>query len=194
MKSVAVFCGSSMGASPSYKEGAIELGQELAKQGITLIYGGASVGIMGTVADAVLESGGKVIGVLPKMLEDREIAHRGLTELIVVNSMHERKTKMSELAEGFIALPGGPGTMEEFFEIFTWAQLGLHGKPCGILNINGYFDLMLQFFRHMNEQQFLQDKYASMVLADTDPAGLLDKFRAYQPPSVKTYIKEGSQT
>ena len=194
MKSVAVFCGSSMGASPSYKEGAIELGQELAKQGITLIYGGASVGIMGTVADAVLESGGKVIGVLPKMLEDREIAHRGLTELIVVNSMHERKTKMSELAEGFIALPGGPGTMEEFFEIFTWAQLGLHGKPCGILNINGYFDLMLQFFRHMNEQQFLQDKYASMVLADTGPAGLLDKFQAYQPPSVKTYIKEGSQT
>jgi len=191
MKSIAVFCGSSMGALPSYREGAVELGKELARQGITLVYGGASVGIMGTVADAVLEAGGKAIGVLPKMLEDREIAHRGLTELIVVNSMHERKTKMSDLADGFIALPGGPGTMEEFFEVFTWGQLGLHGKPCGILNIDRYFDLLLAFFGHMNEQQFLQDKYASMVLSDSSPAGLLGKFRAYQPPSVKTYIKEG---
>ncbi len=191
MKSIAVFCGSGMGALPSYREGAVELGKELARQGITLVYGGASVGLMGTVADAVLESGGKAIGVLPKMLEDREIAHRGLTELIVVNSMHERKTKMSELADGFIALPGGPGTMEEFFEVFTWGQLGLHGKPCGILNVDRYFDLLLAFFRHMNEQQFLQDKYASMVLSDSGPAGLLDKFRAYRPPSVKTYIKEG---
>lgn len=191
MKSIAVFCGSSMGALPSYREGAVELGKELARQGITLVYGGASVGIMGTVADAVLEAGGNAIGVLPKMLEDREIAHRGLTELIVVNSMHERKTKMSDLADGFIALPGGPGTMEEFFEVFTWGQLGLHGKPCGILNIDRYFDLLLAFFGHMNEQQFLQDKYASMVLSDSTPAGLLDKFRAYQPPSVKTYIKEG---
>ncbi|MFB9279319.1 TIGR00730 family Rossman fold protein [Cohnella cellulosilytica] len=190
MKSIAVFCGSGMGARPSYREGAIELGQELARQGITLVYGGASVGLMGTVADAVLEAGGKAIGVLPKMLDDREIAHRGLTELIVVNSMHERKMKMSELADGFIALPGGPGTMEEFFEIFTWAQLGLHGKPCGILNVDRYFDLLLAFFRHMNEQQFLQDKYAPMVLSDSSPTGLLDKFRAYQPPSVKTYIKE----
>ncbi|WP_372630905.1 TIGR00730 family Rossman fold protein [Cohnella sp.] len=191
MKSIAVFCGSSMGALPSYREGAVELGKELARQGITLVYGGASVGIMGTVADAVLEAGGKAIGVLPKMLEDREIAHRGLTELIVVNSMHERKTKMSDLADGFIALPGGPGTMEEFFEVFTWGQLGLHRKPCGILNIDRYFDLLLAFFGHMNEQQFLQDKYASMVLSDSSPTGLLDKFRAYEPPSVKTYIEEG---
>ena len=190
MKSIAVFCGSGMGARPSYREGAIELGQELARQAITLVYGGASVGLMGTVADAVLEAGGKAIGVLPKMLDDREIAHRGLTELIVVNSMHERKMKMSELADGFIALPGGPGTMEEFFEIFTWAQLGLHGKPCGILNVDRYFDLLLAFFRHMNEPQFLQDKYAPMVLSDSSPPGLLVKFRAYQPPSVKTYIKE----
>jgi len=191
MKSIAVFCGSSMGALPSYREGAVELGKELVRQGITLVYGGAKVGIMGTVADAVLEAGGKAIGVLPKMLQDREIAHRGLTELIIVNSMHERKTKMSDLADGFIALPGGPGTMEEFFEVFTWGQLGLHGKPCGILNVDGYFDLLLAFFGHMNEQQFLQDKYASMVLSDSSPAGLLDKFRTYEPPSVKTYIKEG---
>lgn len=190
MRRIAVFCGSSNGASPVYKEEAVRLGKELAKRGITLVYGGASVGIMGTVADAVLEEGGQVIGVIPKMLEDREISHRGLTELIIVDSMHERKTKMSDLAEGFIALPGGPGTLEEFFEIFTWAQLGLHQKPCGILNVNGYYDLLVSFFDHMNEQQFLQDKYRSMALVGTDPGDLLDRFSTYIPPSVKTYITE----
>lgn len=190
MKRIAVFCGSSNGASPVYKEEAVRLGKELAKRGITLVYGGASVGIMGTVADAVLEEGGQVIGVIPKMLEDREISHRGLSELIIVDSMHERKTKMSDLADGFIALPGGPGTLEEFFEIFTWAQLGLHQKPCGILNVNGYYDLLVSFFDHMNEQQFLQDKYRSMALVGTDPGDLLDRFNTYTPPSVKTYITE----
>jgi len=190
MKSVAVFCGSSTGALPAYQEGAIALGKELARQNITLVYGGASVGIMGTVADTVLEAGGKVIGVIPKMLEEREISHKNLSELIVVNSMHERKTKMSDLADGFIALPGGPGTMEEFFEVFTWGQLGLHSKPCGILNIGGYYDLLLSFFTHMNEQKFMQDKYLSMVISDSSPGALLDKFRAYNPPAVKTYIKE----
>lgn len=190
MKRIAVFCGSSNGASPVYKEEAVRLGKELAKRGITLVYGGASVGIMGTVADAVLEEGGQVIGVIPKMLEDREISHRGLTELIIVDSMHERKTKMSDLADGFIALPGGPGTLEEFFEIFTWAQLGLHQKPCGILNVNGYYDLLVSFFDHMNEQQFLQDKYRSMALVGTDPGDLLERFNTYTPPSVKTYISE----
>ena len=190
MKSVAVFCGSSIGALPTYKEGAIALGKELAKQNITLVYGGASVGIMGTVADTVLKSGGQVIGVIPKMLEEREISHTNLTELIIVDSMHERKTKMSELADGFIALPGGPGTMEEFFEVFTWGQLGLHHKPCGILNIDHYFDQLISFFTHMNEQQFLQDQYLSMLLNDTDPANLIEKFRVYNPPAIKTYIKE----
>lgn len=190
MKRIAVFCGSSDGASPAYKEGAVLLGKEFAKRGITLVYGGASVGIMGTVADAVLEAGGQVIGVIPQMLEDREISHRGLTELFVVGSMHERKTKMTDLADGFIALPGGPGTLEEFFEIFTWAQLGLHQKPCGILNVNGYYDLLISFFNHMHEQQFLQEKYRSMALVDSNPAALIEKFNAYIPPSVKTYIKE----
>ncbi|SMF64923.1 hypothetical protein SAMN05661091_0116 [Paenibacillus uliginis N3/975] len=190
MKRIAVFCGSSDGASPAYKEGAVQLGKELARRGITLVYGGASVGIMGTVADAVLEAGGQVIGVIPQMLEDREISHRNLTELIVVGSMHERKTKMSDLADGFIALPGGPGTLEEFFEIFTWAQLGLHQKPCGILNVNGYYDLLISFFDHMHGQQFLHEKYRSMALVDSDPAGLIEKFNTYTPPSVKTYIKE----
>lgn len=190
MKRIAVFCGSSDGASPAYKEGAVKLGKELARRGITLVYGGASVGVMGTVADAVLEAGGQVIGVIPQMLEDREISHRGLTELIVVGSMHERKTRMAELSDGFIALPGGPGTLEEFFEIFTWAQLGLHQKPCGILNVNGYYDLLISFFDHMHEQQFLQEKYRSMALVASNPAELIEKFNTYIPPSVKTYIKK----
>ncbi|MEH6949456.1 TIGR00730 family Rossman fold protein [Peribacillus sp. Hz7] len=190
MKRIAVFCGSSIGASHTYKEGAIQLGKELARRGITLVYGGSSVGIMGTVADAVLEAGGQAIGVIPKMLEEKEIAHLHLTELIVVNSMHERKTKMVELADGFIALPGGPGTLEEFFEVFTWAQLGLHQKPCGILNIDHYYDLLISFFNHMNEQQFLQDKHRSIALVDSNPADLIEKFYTYTPPAVKTYIKE----
>lgn len=194
MKSVAVFCGSSMGASLAYKEGAVRLGKELARQKLTLVYGGSSVGIMGVVADTVLAEGGKVIGVIPKMLEEREISHPHLTELIVVDSMHTRKTKMAELADGFIALPGGPGTMEEFFEIFTWAQLGLHQKPCGILNVDQYYDLLISFFTHMNEQQFLQDLYMPIFLSDTDPASLIEQFRSYNPPPVKTYIEKKSQT
>lgn len=190
MKRLAVFCGSSIGASEAYKEGAIQLGNELARRGITLVYGGSSLGIMGTVANAVLESGGQVIGVIPKMLEDREIAHTNLTELIVVRSMHERKAKMVELADGFITLPGGMGTLEEFFEVLTWAQLGLHQKPCGILNINHYYDLLISFFNHMNEQQFLQDPYRSMALVDSNPGNLIDKFKTYVAPRVKTYIQE----
>ena len=190
MKSVAVFCGSSNGALETYKEGAIQLGKELARRKITLVYGGSSIGIMGVVANAVLESGGQVIGVIPTMLEEKEISHPNLTKLIVVHSMHERKAKMVDLAEGFIALPGGMGTLEEFFEVLTWAQLGLHQKPCGIFNINHYYDLMISFLDHINEQQFLQDKFRSMVLVDSNPNDLLDKFKTYVPPTVKTYIKE----
>ncbi|MED4041381.1 TIGR00730 family Rossman fold protein [Niallia taxi] len=139
MKKLAVFCGSSNGASKIYIESAKKLGKELAKRNISLVYGGASVGIMGAVADSVLNEGGYVIGVMPSFLDNREIAHKNLSELIIVDSMHERKAKMAALADGFIALPGGPGTMEEFFEVFTWGQLGLHKKPCGLLNINGFF-------------------------------------------------------
>ena len=190
MKRLAVFCGSSIGASEAYEEGAIQLGKELARRGITLVYGGSSLGIMGTVANAVLEAGGQVIGVIPKMLEEREISHPNLTELIVVQSMHERKAKMVDLADGFIILPGGMGTLEEFFEVLTWAQLGLHQKPCGILNIHHYYDLLISFFNHMNEQQFLQDQYRSMALVDSDPGNLIDKFKTYVAPKVKTYIKE----
>lgn len=190
MKKLAIFCGSSKGASEIYIEGAIKLGKELAKRNITLVYGGASVGIMGAVADSVLNEGGYVIGVMPSFLDNREIAHKNLSELIIVDSMHERKAKMAELADGFIALPGGPGTMEEFFEVFTWGQLGLHKKPCGLLNIDNYFDLLINFFRQMNKQEFLQEKYLSMLMNDSEPASLIEKFQTYNPPSVKTYIKD----
>ncbi|MCY9659964.1 TIGR00730 family Rossman fold protein [Paenibacillus chondroitinus] len=190
MKSIAVFCGSSEGSSSIYKENAVKLGHELAKRGITLIYGGANVGLMGAVADAVLEQGGQVIGVLPHFLQNREIAHKGLTELIMVNSMHERKAKMADMAEGFIALPGGPGTLEEYFEIFTWAQLGLHNKPCGLLNINQYFDPLVSMFDNMEREQFMQPKYRSIVIAEHTPEAILEKFSTYSAPSVKTYLTE----
>lgn len=188
MKSIAVFCGSSEGASSIYKESAAHLGRELAERQLTLIYGGAKVGLMGAVADAVLAHGGKAIGVLPYFLQSREIAHQGLTELILVDSMHERKAKMADLADGFVALPGGPGTLEEYFEIFTWGQLGLHQKPCGLLNVNGYFDPLLAMFDQMERERFMQPKYRSMVIADDTPEGILEQFARYEAPSVKTYL------
>ncbi|WP_042201723.1 TIGR00730 family Rossman fold protein [Paenibacillus camerounensis] len=190
MKSIAVFCGSSEGAQSIYKESAAKLGHELAKRHITLIYGGANVGLMGIVADAVLEHGGSVIGVLPQFLQNREIAHMGLTELIMVESMHERKAKMAELADGFIALPGGPGTLEEYFEIFTWGQLGLHQKPCGLLNINQYFDPLIAMFDTMERERFMQPKYRSMVINDVTSEGILNQFTNYKAPSVKSYLTE----
>jgi uncharacterized protein (TIGR00730 family) len=194
MKRLAVFCGSSNGASQAYKEGAIQLGKELARRDITLVYGGSSLGIMGTVANTVLESGGQVIGVIPTMLEEKEISHPHLTELIVVRSMHERKAKMVELADGFIALPGGMGTLEEFFEVLTWAQLGLHQKPCGILNIDHYYDLLLSFINYMNTEQFVQDKFRSMVLVESNASDLLEQFNSYVAPPVKTFLTHKDQT
>ena len=190
MKSIAVFCGSSNGASKVYIENAIKLGRELVKRDITLIYGGASVGVMGAVADAVLNEGGRVVGIMPAFLEQREISHKRLSKLIIVDSMHERKAKMAEFADGFVALPGGPGTLEEFFETFTWAQLGLHQKPCGLLNINEYFDPLIELFNHMTKEQVLQKKYRSMALVDKEPSQLLDKFISYEPPTIKTYINK----
>lgn len=142
---------------------------------------------MGAVADAVLERGGKVIGVLPYFLRDREIAHHGLTELIMVDSMHERKAKMAELADGFIALPGGPGTLEEYFEVFTWGQLGLHRKPCGLFNIRHYFDPLLAMFDTMERERFMKPEYRAMVITDDTPEGILDQFANYEAPAAKTY-------
>jgi uncharacterized protein (TIGR00730 family) len=190
VKSLAVFCGSRIGASDVYIEGAKKLGQELAKRQIRLIYGGSSVGMMGAVANTMLESGGQVIGVMPEFLDDKERSHKNLTELIIVGSMHERKTKMSDLADGFMALPGGPGTLEEFFEIFTWAQLGLHQKPIGLLNINHYFDLLISLFNQIANEQFMDEKFRNMALVDTEPQGLLDQFHSYTPPKVKVYLNE----
>lgn len=193
MKSLAVFCGASSGATNGYIESAINFGKELARQDITLIYGGSSVGMMGAVADSVLANGGKVIGVMPDFLDKKEVTHRQLSELIIVKSMHERKAKMSELADGFVALPGGPGTLEEFFEIFTWAQLGLHQKPLGILNVNHYYDPLIRLFNHMANEQFLHEKYRAMALVSDDASALIEKLKQYQPPKVETYINE-SQT
>ncbi|WP_121640538.1 TIGR00730 family Rossman fold protein [Virgibacillus sp. Bac330] len=189
MDKLAVFCGSRPGISPTYLEAATKLGKELANQHITLIYGGASVGLMGAVADAVLNEGGKAIGVIPEFLKNKEVYHKNLTELIIVDSMHERKMTMANLADGFIALPGGPGTLEEYFEVFTWAQLGLHQKPCGLLNINSYYNQLLHFFQHMQEQQFMEQKHLDVVLSDTNAIALIEKFRQYEPPAIKSFLR-----
>lgn len=173
-----------------YKESAILLGKELAARNITLIYGGATVGLMGAVADSVMQAGGRVIGVLPHFLKKREIEHTRLTELIMVDSMHERKLKMSELAEGFIAMPGGPGTMEEYFEIFTWAQLGLHHKPCGLLNVDHYYDPLIALFNRMAEEKFMQEQQRSIMLTDTTPQGILQQLAGYSPPPVKRVLTD----
>ncbi|EEG83993.1 MULTISPECIES: TIGR00730 family Rossman fold protein [Proteus] len=189
IKSIAVYCGSSLGASPIYKEQAIIFAKELVKRNITLIYGGASVGIMGTLADTVLAEGGKVIGVIPTLLEGREISHKNLTELHIVETMHQRKSKMIELAEGFVALPGGFGTLEEFSEVFTWSQIGLHQKPLGILNINQFYSPLLMMIDKMADEQFLHEKYRNMAIVEQCPIQLLDKFETYIAPPVKTYDK-----
>lgn len=187
---ITVFCGSSAGASEVYVTQVKEFGRELVKRDITLVFGGGRVGLMGTLADAVLEAGGQVIGIMPQFLDDKEIAHDGLTELIIVNTMHERKAKMAELADAFITLPGGPGTLEEFFEIFTWTQLGIHKKPSGILNINNYFDPIVQLFNHMTKEEFLEEKFRNMIAVDVDPGNLIDKLKYCEIPAIKTYLTE----
>lgn len=193
MNRLAVFCGSKDGAHPVFREAAGTLGQALAARGIGLVYGGSRVGTMGAVADATLAAQGQAIGVLPHFLQEKELAHPGLTELHLVHSMHERKAKMSELADGFIILPGGPGTMEEFFEVFTWAQLGLHEKPCGVLNIDGYYDPLIALFDTMERQGFLIPEHRAMLIVESDPNRLLERFATYEAPRVKTYM-DRSQT
>ncbi len=190
MKSIVVFCGSSYGNQPVYEEQAILLGRTLAQKGIRLIYGGASVGLMGAMANAALEAGGTVIGVIPRFLNSREIAHIGLNELILVESMHERKAKMNELCDGVITLPGGFGTMEELFEMLTWSQLGLHTKPIGLLNTAGYYDPLNYMVKTMEEQGFLKPVYRDMLLADESVEGLLAKMSAYTAPEVPKWISK----
>ncbi len=188
-----MFCGSSPGTEPAYEEAARALGRTLANKSITLVYGGGHVGLMGVIADAVLGAGGEVVGVIPRALLEREIAHTGLADLRVVDSMHQRKALMSDLAEGFVALPGGTGTLEEFFEVLTWAQLGEHRKPCALLNADGYYDPLLTVFDHMVARGFLSEERRKMVLVDTEPQPLLDTMRRYRPPEVSKWIG-GSET
>lgn len=188
MKSIAVFCGSSMGNHPQFQEVTQQLGELFGSRGIDLIYGGAQVGLMGVVADATLKAGGKAIGVLPKFLGAREIAHHGLNELIMVDSMHERKQKMSELCEGVITLPGGFGTMEELFEFITWAQLGLHKKPIGLLNVAGYYDALIRLLNDMVEFGLLKPMNRDMLIVSDDPVELLQLMQDYQAPEVPKWI------
>ncbi len=184
MKRICVFCGSSPGARPEYTQAARQLGHALVDKGLGLVYGGSNVGIMREIATTVWERGGEIIGVIPTGLVEKEVAFTALPDLRVVDTMHERKALMVELADGFIALPGGLGTIEEFFEVLTWAQLGIHRKPCGLLNVCRYYDKLIDFLSHVVAQQFIAAENRAMIMIDESPDALLDKFAAYQPPQV----------
>lgn len=183
MRRVCVFCGSSPGARPEYVQAAKRLGHTLAGRKIGLVYGGASVGVMGKMAEAALESGGEVIGVITRELVEMEVAFVGLPDLRVVDSMHERKALMADLADGFIAMPGGFGTLEEFFEVLTQGQLRMHRKPCGLLNVCRYYDKLIDFLGNATDQQFIEAVHRDMMLVDEDPETLLEKFESYRPPT-----------
>jgi len=187
MKRICVYCGSSEGGRSDYANAARELSEVLVERHIELVYGGASKGIMGILADAVIAGGGRVSGVIPKSLVDQEVAHTGLTKLHVVDSMHERKSLMAVLSDGFIAMPGGFGTLEEIIEMLTWGQLQFHSKPCGLLNTGGYFDLLLGFIGHAETEGFLRQQHRAMLLVDTRPAKLLGRFESYVAPEIKKW-------
>lgn len=193
MPRLAVFCGAAPGARPLYEQTARTMGAALARRGLGLVYGGGRVGLMGAVADGALAAGGAVIGVMPRGLFPKEVGHPGLTEMRLVESMHERKALMADLADGFIALPGGYGTLDEFCEILTWAQLGLHRKPCGLLNAAGYYDGFLQFLDHAAAEAFVKPQFRGLILDDTDPDRLLDRLAAYQPPAVTRWLSDAQR-
>ena len=192
IRRLAVFCGSNPGARPEYVASARAFGRLLCARGIGIVYGGSSVGLMAALADTMLDELGDIIGVIPKMLVDREVANKALADLRIVGSMHERKAMMAELADGFVALPGGIGTLEEFFEIWTWGQLGMHQKPCGLLNVAGYFDPLLEFLDRAVEEKFVREVHRNMVVVESDPAVLLSRFEAYDPPHVVKWINAGT--
>ena len=192
MKSICVFTGSSPGAQPAYAEAAEALGRTLAERGLELVYGGAQVGLMGTLADAALASGGRVVGVLPEALVSKEIAHTGLSKLHVVSSMHERKALMAELSDGFVALPGGLGTLEELAEVLTWAQLGLHAKPCGLLDVAGYYTGLLSFLDHAVTERFVHPEHRSLLIAGDVPGALLDQLAAWRAPKLEKWLDRKS--
>ena len=189
MKSVCVFCGSNPGNEPAYGQAAATLGKTIAARGLALVYGGAEVGLMGMVADAALKAGGEVIGVIPKSLVEKEIAHKGLTRLETVTSMHERKARMADLSDGFINLPGGTGTMEEMFEIWTWGQLGFHAKPIAVLNVLGFYDPLMAFLDHQRDEGFIKPGLRDTLLSETDPDRLLDAMARYEPPIVQKWVE-----
>ena len=192
IRRLAVFCGSNPGARSEYIEVARAFGRLLCSRGIGVVYGGSSVGLMAALADTMLDEFGHIIGVIPRMLVEREVANKALTDLRIVGSMHERKAMMAELADGFVAMPGGIGTLEEFFEIWTWGQLGMHQKPCGLLNVAGYFDPLLQFLDRAVEERFVRQVHRDMVVVESDPAALLSRFEAYEPPRVVKWINAGA--
>jgi len=176
---ICIFTGSRRGVLPEYADMAKQLARELVARGYGLVYGGGKVGLMNVIADSVLDLRGHVTGVIPNSLVSKEVAHRGLTNLRVVNSMHERKALMAELADGFIAMPGGIGTMEEFFEVLSWAQLGLHEKPCGLLNVSGYYDCLIEFIDHAVAQDFIKPKDRALLMVESEPGKLLDRFEQF---------------
>lgn len=188
MKTVCVYCGSNVGVRGEYADAARKLARHLASEGVGIVYGGASKGLMGILADEMLAAGGKVVGVIPAALQAREIAHLGLTELHVVNSMHERKAMMAESSDGFVALPGGFGTLEEIVEALTWAQLRIHEKPCGLLNISGYFDGLLRYLEHAEAEGFLSPQHRAMLVVAEQPADLMRKFAEYRAPVLQKWM------
>ena len=188
MKRVCVYCGSNFGAAAEYAAAARRCGAVLAARGLTLVYGGGNVGLMGVLADAALGAGGEVIGVIPRRMIEREVAHHGVTSLIAVDSMHERKQQMMDLADAFLALPGGIGTLEELFEAFTWLQLGLHHKPVGLLNVAGFYDPLLQFLAHLREKRFLKPQHFDALLVDAEVEGLLDKLGVFEAQPVGKWM------
>jgi uncharacterized protein (TIGR00730 family) len=192
MKRLCVYCGSRPGSQPDYTEAAENLARALVRRKIEVVYGGASVGTMGVLANTVLAEGGHVIGVIPQAIIDREVVHRGLSDLRVVTSMHERKVLMAELSDGFIALPGGLGTLDEVFEILTWGQLGLHQKPCGLLNIRDYYRGLIDFLDHAVAERFITDVHRAMLLVEEEPERLLEHFERYQVPAVATWVDRTS--
>ncbi|CUA97864.1 TIGR00730 family Rossman fold protein [Pannonibacter indicus] len=190
MKSICVFCGSNFGTDPAFEQAARETGRVIAEAGKTLVYGGAAVGLMGAVADGALAAGGKVIGILPEVLKAKEMEHKGLSELHIVRSMHERKAMFAELSDGFITLPGGTGTMEEIFEVWTWGQLGYHSKPFGLLNTAHFYDALLTFLDEQVSKGFVRAEMRSMLLVSEDPAHLIAGFETYVPPVISKWIKK----
>jgi uncharacterized protein (TIGR00730 family) len=188
MRRLCVFCGSNPGHDPAYRALAEEVGRVLAREGIAIVFGGGHIGLMGALADAALAARGEVIGVIPQALIDREIGHTGLTELRVVGSMHERKALMADLVDGFVALPGGIGTLEELFEMWTWAQLGLHRKPCGLIEVTGFFAPLLTFLDRLVVAGFVKPEHRAMLLEAASPEELLACFRAYEPPAIPKWI------